>query len=114
MTVINDIGSLRCSRLFDVSIACVVIAASLPLMMIVALTIKIGGSGPVLGHRIRICHDGRWIQMLEFRVPAEHGWKTGWLYRFFRRTRIDALPQAINVLRGDLTFIGADRPAFLI
>ncbi len=39
--------------------------------------------------------------------------RTMQVHRFLHRTRIDTLPQVFNVLRGELTFIGNDRPGFL-
>ena len=112
MTAIRD-GGGRCRRVCDVLMACFVIALCLPLMTIVALAIKAGGSGPVLRRRVRVCRSGRWIQAFEFRIAANYDRETIRLHRFLRTTRIDTLPQAINVLRGELTFIGTDRPAFL-
>ena len=108
-----DIGTGLYGRFFDILIACFVIAFLMPLMAAVALAIKTDGGGPVLRRRTHICRNGRWIQALEFRTTAKHGREKGRMYQFLRRARIDALPQAISVLRGDLTFIGTDRPAFM-
>jgi lipopolysaccharide/colanic/teichoic acid biosynthesis glycosyltransferase len=114
MAVIDDSGSLRCRRICDVLIACLAIAFCLPLMAAVALAIKTECGGPVLRCRIRICRDGSWIQTFVFGITAG---RSRWMMRvqpFLRRTRIDMLPQTIDVLRGRLTFIGHDRPGFLI
>lgn len=106
-------GLIRWGRACDVVIACLVIAFLLPLMAAVALAIKIAGNGPVLRRRTRIRRDGRWIQTFEFRSRAKNGWRVTRVDRFLRRVRLDTLPQTFDVLRGDLTFIGIDRPAFL-
>ncbi len=101
-------------RIFDVLLACLVIGLSLPLMAAVAFVIKADSRSPVLSRRIRICRNGRWIQTSEFRTTGDHSRWMMPVYRFLRMTRIDRLPQAVGVLRGDLTFVGSDRPGFLI
>jgi lipopolysaccharide/colanic/teichoic acid biosynthesis glycosyltransferase len=114
MAVIRDGGSPQWGRLCDILIACLTIAFCLPLIAAVALAIKADGSGPVLCRRLRIRRDGRWVQTFTFRVTAHHRrWMTR-MQPFLCGTRIEMLPQAIDVLRGNLTFIGHDRPGFLL
>lgn len=113
MPAIRDGGTIRCCRICDIFIAFFVIALSLPVMVAVAVVLKTDRSGPVLRRRVRVCRNGRWIQMLEFHTAANHGREVTRVHRLVRRTRIDMLPQTINVLRGDLTFLGNDRPGFL-
>ncbi len=113
MAVIRDSGGLRCRRICDVVIACLAIAFLLPLIGAIALAIKNDGSGPVLRRRLRIRRDGRWIRTFEFCITADRDREMMRLQHFLRRTRIDTLPQVMDVLRGDLTFIGNDRPGFL-
>jgi lipopolysaccharide/colanic/teichoic acid biosynthesis glycosyltransferase len=113
MAVIRDPGGIRCCRMCDVLIACLAVALFLPLMTAVAFAIKADSGGPVLSRRVRICRNGRWIQTFEFRVTASRGSEATWVHRFLRDTRIDTLPEVIDVLRGDLTFIGHDRPGFV-
>jgi lipopolysaccharide/colanic/teichoic acid biosynthesis glycosyltransferase len=105
--------SARCRRLCDILLACLVIGCFLPLMAAVALVLKADSSGPVLRRRVRICRDGRWVQTFEFRMPTSCDPGMAWVHRFLRWTHIDRLPQAIDVLRGDTTFVGRDRPGFL-
>ena len=111
-------------RLGDVVIACILLAIALPLMIIVALAIKWESPGPVLDRRTCIGRGGRRFQMLKFRTAVhdpEHAtpaWvapKTTWLGRFIRHTRIEALPQLINVLRGEMGMIDTEArsPSFL-
>ena len=114
MAAIRNSGNLQHCRICDVLIAFLAIAFCLPLVAAIALAIKADGSGPVLGRRLRIRRDGRWIQTFVFRITA---YRSGWMARarpFLRRTRIEMLPQTIDVLRGDLTFTGNDRPGFLM
>lgn len=114
MAAIRDNGGLRCRRICDILIACLALAFLLPLIGAVVLAIRAKASGPVLRRRLRIRRDGRWIRTFEFSIAAHDGRGMSRVRIFLRRTRIDTLPQALDVLRGDLTFIGNDRPGFLM
>jgi lipopolysaccharide/colanic/teichoic acid biosynthesis glycosyltransferase len=103
----------RYGRLCDIVIACFLLAFLMPLMTAVAIAIKAGRGSPVLRRRTRICRSGRWVQLFEFRTSMGHDRQPIRMYRLLHRARIDTLPQTVNVLRGDLTFIGIDRPCFL-
>ena len=108
-------------RLGDVVIACILLAITLPLMIIVALAIKWESPGPVLDRRSCIGCNGRRFQMLKFRTTVydpEHAtpaWaqKITRVGRFLRYTRIEDLPQLINVLRGEMTLNDRFLPPFL-
>jgi lipopolysaccharide/colanic/teichoic acid biosynthesis glycosyltransferase len=113
MVPIRDIGGVRCCRGLDAFLGCFAIGFFLPLLATVALVIKAAGNGPVLRRRVRVCRNGRWIRTFEFRVAANRGPGVPRVDRFLRRARIDTLPQIFNVVRGELTFIGTDRPGFL-
>jgi len=107
----------RMRRLADFLTACVLLAITAPLMIIVALAIKLESAGPVLNRRTCIGRGGRRFQMLKFRTTihdpkhAIPAWarNTTQVGQFLRPTRIEALPQLINVLRGDMSII--DREA---
>jgi len=113
MAVIPDRFSLRYRRLCDILIACLAIAFCLSLIASVSLTIKADGVGPVLCRRLRICRDGRWIHTFAFRITASRSRRMYRARPVLRRIRIEMLPQTIDVLQGNLTFIGSDRPGFL-
>jgi lipopolysaccharide/colanic/teichoic acid biosynthesis glycosyltransferase len=92
-------------------IASVLLAVTLPLMLIVALVIKWESAGPALVRRACIGRDDRCFQLLEFRTSFQypgnsvaasrrHGWTRVGLFLY--HTRINTLPQLINVLRGDI------------
>jgi lipopolysaccharide/colanic/teichoic acid biosynthesis glycosyltransferase len=107
------------ARVSDLLIAIVLIALTLPLMIIVSLAIKLDSPGPVLSKREELGFQGHQFQMFSFRTESHalHGSNRSWnrpLGAFLCWTRIDSLPQLINVLRGDLTIIGTGRrPAFV-
>lgn len=93
----------------DVLIACVLLAITLPLLIITAAAIRLESSGPILERQPRIGASGRQFQVLSFRTTAQRPgrirpiWQTTPLGQFLRSTRIDALPQLFNVLRGDMS-----------
>jgi lipopolysaccharide/colanic/teichoic acid biosynthesis glycosyltransferase len=97
-------------RLGDIVIACLLLAITSPLMLIVALAIKLEGGGPVLDRQTCIGCNGRRFQALKFRTTV-HDPKlatAAWVGEFLRYTRIEDLPQLINVLRGEMSIIDRD------
>jgi lipopolysaccharide/colanic/teichoic acid biosynthesis glycosyltransferase len=110
-------------RLADFVIACVLLAITSPLMVTVALVIKFESSGPILLRQTCIGCNGRRFQMLKFRTVVHDPKHTMPVWaarstpigRFLRYTRIEALPQLINVLRGEMSVIDREgySPSFL-
>jgi lipopolysaccharide/colanic/teichoic acid biosynthesis glycosyltransferase len=104
------------ARVGDLLIAVVLIALTLPLMVIVAIAIKLDSPGPVLSKREQWGSQGHKFQMLSCRTASHalHGSNRlsnqppqfTQIGAFLYRTRIDSLPQFINVLSGDLTILG--------
>jgi lipopolysaccharide/colanic/teichoic acid biosynthesis glycosyltransferase len=105
------LATVRMTRLGDCLIACILLAITCPLMIIVALVIKMESAGPVLDRQSCIGRGGRHYRMLQFRIAvhdpsyAMPPWarKPTALGRFLWRYRMDALPQLINVFRGELS-----------
>jgi sugar transferase (PEP-CTERM system associated) len=114
-------------RAMDIGLALLGLVLSLPVMLVVALAVKLDSKGPVLFRQKRVGERGRIFVLNKFRsmsVDAErHGpvWAAardprvtrigGWL----RRSRLDELPQFWNVLVGDMSFVGPrpERPEFV-
>ncbi len=116
------------TRAFDLLTASVMLIFSAPLFALTALAIRLEGGGPALYRQTRTGLAGRPFQMLKFRsmrCDAEPGGTPRWaeqddpritrVGRFIRRTRIDELPQLLNVLQGDMSMVGPrpERPAFV-
>jgi lipopolysaccharide/colanic/teichoic acid biosynthesis glycosyltransferase len=109
-------------RLADLVITCALLTLSLPLVLLVALAIKCEGPGPIVEKHSCIGRTGR-FQMLRFRTSLHDPdrilpiWarKPTTVGRFLRHTRIEALPQLVNVLRGEMSLIDPDArsPSFL-
>jgi lipopolysaccharide/colanic/teichoic acid biosynthesis glycosyltransferase len=106
-------------RLADLAIACVLLVITLPLMLIVALAIKSESRDPVLETQTCMSFGGRRFQMLRFRTATHHTERATppWARQLtrvgqvLRYTRIDALPQLINVLRGEMSVLDSDAHA---
>ncbi len=97
-------------RACDILLAAVLIGITLPLLLITAVTIKLEGPRePVLS--LYPHPTMRDYHVLKFRtiLGSQSRTRLTLVGRFLRYTRIEDLPQLLNVLRGDLTLIGADR-----
>ncbi|HEC35128.1 MAG TPA: sugar transferase [Anaerolineae bacterium] len=115
-------------RFVDICISVLGLLLFCPLLPFVALAIYVDNPGPVFLLQDRVGRRGRVFQVIKFRsmVPdAEEDGVPRWAQkndrrvtrvgRFLRRTRIDELPQLLNVLRGDMSFVGPrpERPEFV-
>ncbi|MEO7192556.1 MAG: TIGR03013 family XrtA/PEP-CTERM system glycosyltransferase [Vicinamibacterales bacterium] len=119
-------GAKRC---LDVVLAIVGFTLGLPIMLAVALAIRLTSAGPVLYHQNRVGRHGRIFTVHKFRtmrVDAEAVTGPVWASQsgdpriigiggFLRRTRLDELPQLWNVLKGQMSFVGPrpERPEFV-
>lgn len=106
----GELGRERMRRLAEIAIACVLLVVTLPLLLFVALAIKLESSGPVFA-RERCVARGRWDTLLTFRTTAldpeyrSPGRQTTRVGQFLRHTRIDVLPRLINVFRGEIGLV---------
>jgi sugar transferase (PEP-CTERM system associated) len=115
-------------RIVSLSFAAGLLLLLFPLVVITAILIKIDSPGPVFYTQKRVGNKGKVFDILKFRsmrVDAEQNGSPQWAVRndprvtrvgkFIRATRLDELPQLINVLRGDLDIVGPrpERPKFV-
>ena len=111
-------------RLIDIVVSAALIALLLPVEVLAAIAVKIDSPGPVFFIQKRGGRGGVPFNLIKFRtmradhvhdirevMPLTHGNITP-VGRFLRRTKIDELPQLINVLRGDMSLIGP-RPTIM-
>ena len=104
-------------RLGDIVIAAALLVATLPLLLIVGLALRCESPGPILERQACIARRGYRFSLLGFRTTAYlPSGASRWADRsstqvghFLRYTRIDRLPELINVLRGDIGLFEADR-----
>ncbi|MFL5339175.1 MAG: sugar transferase [Gemmataceae bacterium] len=113
---------------FDFVLALLLIALTLPVMLIAGLLVKLTSPGPALYHQVRVGRDGRPFRIIKLRT-MHHNCEllTGirWaskgdprvtpVGRLLRCTHIDELPQLWNVLRGEMSMVGPrpERPEFV-
>jgi lipopolysaccharide/colanic/teichoic acid biosynthesis glycosyltransferase len=135
----QDTLSLLAKRAFDLAATVGAMALLAPLLLVVALCVRLSSPGPVLFRQQRVGKDGRPFAMLKFRTmhvdsdPAIHrayveallrgeASARGGVYklvddprvtpvgRVLRRFSVDELPQLINVLRGEMSLVGPRPP----
>jgi lipopolysaccharide/colanic/teichoic acid biosynthesis glycosyltransferase len=86
------------------------------LLVIAGLTIKCESQGPILERQMCIARDGRRFHLLRFRTTAHvpermGGWRpqVTTVGQFLRYSRIEGLPQLVNVLRGEMSLFDPDQ-----
>lgn len=110
-------------RVLDILLAILVLLVPLPLYIVIAIAIKVDSKGPVLFKQERLGKEGRVFRMYKFRSMCVDAERMGQgvysdrrdtrvtrVGRILRATSMDELPQAINVLKGDMSFIGPRPP----
>ncbi len=102
-------------RIFDVVLCTVASVVLSPLMLIIAIAIKLEDHGPVFYKQARVTKDGKIFQILKFRSMVEDAeqrpatddddriTKVG---HVIRATRVDELPQLFNIIKGDMSIVG--------
>ena len=112
----SKIYFLRLKRVVDVLLAIIGLILSIPIWILVCVGIKISSPGPVLFIQERVGQNGKIFKMIKFRTmhltsindpyTRENDKRLFWFGKFIRKFRIDEIPQMINVLKGDMSFIG--------
>lgn len=109
---------LVAKRMLDILASLLLLILTLPILLVVALAIWIESGGPILFRQERIGLGGRPFQILKFRSMNHNAEENGpkWaadgdlritrVGRLIRKLRLDELPQAVNVLRGEMSFVG--------
>ncbi len=115
-------------RLTGIAISVAVLVLTAPILLIVALLIRLDSPGPILFRQERVGQGGKVFTLYKFRsmrADAEADGVPVWaeendpritrVGRWLRRTRIDEIPQLWNVLRGDMSIVGPrpERPFFV-
>jgi sugar transferase (PEP-CTERM system associated) len=115
-------------RLFDISVSVVLLVAFAPLILLAALLVKLESEGPAFFRQRRVGLYGQPFEILKIRSmrqDAEVGGKAVWAQKddprvtrvgsVIRKLRIDELPQAWTVLKGEMSFVGPrpERPQFV-
>ncbi len=123
----------RIKRTFDVTVAISLLALFWPVLILISVLVKVSSRGPIIYSQRRlgrICHDRtEFFDMYKFRTmcnKAEAGTGAVWavendprlttLGKLLRKTRLDELPQLINVLKGEMSIVGPrpERPEIVM
>jgi Undecaprenyl-phosphate glucose phosphotransferase len=116
---VDTVGYALGKRVFDIGFSLVALLLSLPLMLLIAIGIKLTSSGPVLFTQERVSLNGVRFKMLKFRTMVAQDPRAcntqhtepkdprvTALGHLLRRTSLDELPQFINVFMGDMSIVG--------
>lgn len=110
--------SLLFKRLFDVAVSLVLLIILSPVFLILSIAIKLDSKGPVFYRQERITSYGRHFRIHKFRSMVTDADKKGTLVtvkndsrvtrvgKLIRRCRLDEICQLIDILKGDMTFVG--------
>jgi lipopolysaccharide/colanic/teichoic acid biosynthesis glycosyltransferase len=105
-------------RLFDVLVSAAALLLLSPLFLGVAIAIKLSSPGPIFHRAVRVGRHGVLFKLYKFRsmvvnadkigagITTAHDPRITPIGRFLRRTKLDELPQLINVLRGEMSLVG--------
>ncbi len=114
-------------RIIDIGVSAAMLMMAFPVFLLTAVAIKLESEGDVFYRQERVGKNGRIFNVIKFRSMVSDAEKDGVTWakkdddrvtrcgRFIRKTRIDELPQLINVLRGEMSFVGPrpERPVFV-
>ena len=114
-------------RLLDVVLSVIGLLVSLPLMVLAAIAIKLDSRGPILYRQKRVGQRNQIFTIMKFRSMRVDAEPDGPVWaeeadpritrvgRIIRKLRIDELPQFVNIIRGEMTFVGPrpERPEFV-
>jgi exopolysaccharide biosynthesis polyprenyl glycosylphosphotransferase len=103
-------------RVIDVSLSGFILIITLPLWAVIATAIRLESDGPVFFKQVRLGRQGKKFVIYKFRtmktenndesMTKEKDDRITTIGHFLRKTRLDELPQTINILKGEMSFIG--------
>ena len=111
-------GSLIMKRIFDIVMSLLLLMILSPVFLAVSIWIKLDSKGPVFFRQVRVTTYGKQFRIFKFRTMCENAEKKGSLVTVgndsritkvgekIRHCRLDEIPQLLNVLAGDMTFVG--------
>src|SRR6185369_8866378 len=110
-------------RALDLLLSCLALILLSPLMLVIALAVRIGSPGPAIFIQGRLGLAGAVFPMYKFRTMIDNAERTGTglfsfqddprvtrVGKFLRQTSLDELPQIFNVLKGEMSFVGPRPP----
>lgn len=110
--------SLILKRLFDLTVSLILLLIIWPILLIIALAVRMDSPGPAFYKQERVTSYGKRFRIWKFRTMVANADQIGSMVtvsndrritkvgRFLRGVRLDELPQVINILTGDMSFVG--------
>jgi lipopolysaccharide/colanic/teichoic acid biosynthesis glycosyltransferase len=114
----NRKGSLALKRVFDVVVAIILFIILLPIFIMISIAIKVDSKGPVMFRQVRVTQYGKQFRIFKFRTMVNNADKIGSqvttkndlrvtkVGKLLRTLRLDEIPQLLNIITGDMTFVG--------
>lgn len=108
-------------RVLDIFLAVIILVVSSPILLLIALAVKLDSKGPAIFSQRRLGKNGKEFNMYKFRTMVQDAEKGG-VYsdnkdprvtrvgKILRKTSLDELPQCVNIIRGDMSFVGFRPP----
>ena len=112
-------ASLVAKRLFDVVAGTVALVPMLPVLLVIGAWVRLDSRGPALFRQVRVTQYGREFRIFKFRtmrvsrqgegtqVTVSGDARITRAGKYLRAKRLDELPQILNIIRGDMSFVGA-------
>lgn len=111
-------GSLLLKRVFDIVVSLLLIVLLSPVLLCIAIWIKVDSKGPVFYRQVRVTKNNKDFRIFKFRTMVQDADKIGSLVTVgndsritkvgakIRKIRLDELPQLFNIVTGDMSFVG--------
>ena len=111
-------GQLVCKRIFDFLLSAVLLVVLSPVMLVLAIAIKLDSPGTVMFRQVRVTQYGKEFRIFKFRTMVQNAPQLGTqvtvagdsritrMGHLLRRCPLDELPQLLNILCGEMSFVG--------
>lgn len=111
-------GSLLLKRIFDIVVSLLLIVLLSPVLLCIAIWIKVDSKGPIFYRQVRVTKNNKDFRIFKFRTMVQDADKIGSLVTVgndsritkvgakIRKIRLDELPQLFNIVTGDMSFVG--------
>lgn len=111
-------GGLLAKRIFDIIMSSILLVFVSPILLVLGALIKLDSPGPVMFRQVRVTTYGKEFYIFKFRTMVNHADKMGSqvttkgdarvtrMGKLLRGCRLDELPQLVNILKGEMTFVG--------
>ena len=111
-------GGLLAKSIFDIIVSGVLLVLASPILLVLSILIKLDSPGSVMFRQVRVTTYGKEFRIFKFRTMVNHADKMGSqvttrgdarvtrMGKLLRGCRLDELPQLLNILKGEMTFVG--------